>query len=269
MSYKMIVLDLDGTLMSSKNEILPKTKEALFKAQEQGVMIVLASGRPTYGMVKAAKELRLDEYPGYILSYNGGRIISVQTNEMIYDDSLTPEICHELYDLSREMNVNIMAYEDEAIITADDDQYIQKEAHINGMPINRVENFKDSVTFNSVKCLCTAEPEYLAQVEIKMKERLGDRLSITRSLPFFLEFMPQNINKAYSLQELLEHVGLDKSQLIACGDGYNDLPMIEFAGLGVAMGNAVDEVKAAANYVTATNDEDGIAQVIEKFIFNN
>lgn len=269
MSYKMIVLDLDGTLMSSKNEILPKTKEALFKAQEQGVMIVLASGRPTYGMVKAAKELRLDEYPGYILSYNGGRIISVQTNEMIYDDSLTPEICHELYDLSREMNVNIMAYEDEAIITADDDQYIQKEAHINGMPINRVENFKDSVTFNSVKCLCTAEPEYLAQVEIKMKERLGDRLSITRSLPFFLEFMPQNINKAYSLQKLLEHVGLDKSQLIACGDGYNDLPMIEFAGLGVAMGNAVDEVKAAANYVTATNDEDGIAQVIEKFILNN
>lgn len=123
----MIVLDLDGTLMSSKNEILPKTKEALFKAQEQGVMIVLASGRPTYGMVKAAKELRLDEYPGYILSYNGGRIISVQTNEMIYDDSLTPEICHELYDLSREMNVNIMAYEDEAIITADDDQYIQKK----------------------------------------------------------------------------------------------------------------------------------------------
>ena len=94
---------------------------------------------------------------------------------MIYDDSLTPEICHELYDLSREMNVNIMAYEDEAIITADDDEYIQKEATINGMPINRVESFKDSVTFNSVKCLCTAEPEYLAQVEIKMKERLGDR----------------------------------------------------------------------------------------------
>ena len=80
--------------------------------------------------------------------------------------------------------------------------------------------------------------------------------------------MPQNLNKAYTLHKLLEHLNLDRSQLIACGDGYNDLPMIEFAGLGVAMGNAVDEVKAAANYVTATNDEDGIAQVIEKFIFN-
>ncbi|MGL4336680.1 MAG: Cof-type HAD-IIB family hydrolase [Turicibacter sp.] len=268
MSYKMIVLDLDGTLMSSKNEILPETKQALFKAQESGIMIVLASGRPTYGMVKAAKELRLDEYPGYILSYNGGRIIAVQTNEMIYDDSLTPEICHELYDLSREMNVNIMAYEDEAIVTMDDDEYIQKEALINAMPINRVADFKQAVTFNSVKCLCTGEPGHLAQVELQMKERLGDRISICRSLPFFLEFMPQNINKAYSLQKLLDHVGLDKSQLIACGDGYNDLPMIEFAGLGVAMDNAVDEVKAKANYVTASNDENGIGLVIEKFIFN-
>ncbi|HAX72831.1 MAG TPA: Cof-type HAD-IIB family hydrolase [Firmicutes bacterium] len=268
MSYKMIVLDLDGTLMSSKNEILPKTKEALFKAQEAGVMIVLASGRPTYGMLKAAKDLRLDEYPGYTLSYNGGRIIAVQTDELIYDKSLTPEICHELYDLAREMNVNIMAYEDEAIITEDDDQYIQKEAFINNMPLNRVEKFKDRVDFNSVKCLCTAEPEYLAEVELKFKERLGDRLSVMRSMPFFLEIMPQNINKAYSLQKLLDHVGLDKSQLIACGDGYNDLPMIEFAGLGVAMANAVDEVKAKANYITLSNDEDGIAHVIEKFIFN-
>ena len=103
---------------------------------------------------------------------------------------------------------------------------------------------------------------------MKFKERLGERLSVMRSMPFFLEIMPQNINKAYSLQKLLDHVGLDKSQLIACGDGYNDLPMIEFAGLGVAMGNAVDEVKAAANYVTASNNDNGIAQVIEKFIFN-
>ncbi len=269
MAYKMIVLDLDGTLMSSQNCILPRTKEAIFKAQEAGVMVVLASGRPTYGMVNAARELRLDEYPGFLLSYNGGRIISVQTDELIYDKSLTPEVCHELYDLAREYDINIMAYEDEAILTMDDDQYIQKESVINNMPINRVEDFKSALTFNSVKCLCTGEPDYIAQVELKFKERVGDRFSIMRSAPFFLEIMPQNINKAYSLQKLLDHVGLDVSEMIACGDGYNDLPMIEFAGLGVAMGNAVDEVKSKANYITATNNEDGIADVIEKFIFNN
>lgn len=101
------------------------------------------------------------------------------------------------------MNVNIMAYEDEAIITEDDDQYIRKEGAINNMPLNRVKGFKEAVTFNSVKCLCTGEPEYLAEVEMKFKERLGERLSVMRSMPFFLEIMPQNINKAYSLQNYL------------------------------------------------------------------
>ena len=269
MSYKMIVLDLDGTLMSSKNNILTRTKEALFKAQEAGVTVVLASGRPTYGMLKAAKELRLHEYPGYLLSYNGGRIISVPTNEMIYDKSLAPEISHELFDLAREYNLNIMAYEDDKIVTMDDDEYIQKESYINAMPINRVDDFKSALTFNSVKCLCTGSPEYLAEVELKFKERVGHKLSIMRSAPFFLEIMPQHISKSYSLQKLLDHLGLDVSQMIACGDGYNDLSMIEFAGLGVAMGNAVAEVKEKSNYITLSNDEDGIAHVIEKFIFNS
>ena len=266
MSYKMIVLDLDGTLMSSENKILPETKEALIKAQERGIKVVLASGRPTFGMLEVAKELRLDEFDSYLLSYNGGRVMAVQTKQLIHDASLAPEVCHELYDLAKEMKVNIMAYEDETIITTDDDEWIQKESFINNMPINRVDNFKEGVTVNSVKCLCTADPAYLAEVEVKVKERIGDRLSICRSMPFFLEIMPQNINKAYSLQKLLDHVGLDKSEVIACGDGYNDLTLIEFAGLGVAMGNAVAEIKEKADYITASNDENGIKKVIEKFM---
>ncbi|MCL1950069.1 MAG: Cof-type HAD-IIB family hydrolase [Turicibacter sp.] len=264
--YKIIVLDLDGTLMSSKNQILPETKKALIRAQERGIKVVLASGRPTFGMVKAAKELRLDEFGGFTLSYNGGRIICAQSGDRIYDDSLTPEIAHELYDLAKEMNINIMAYEEEHIVTVDDDQWIQKESFINDMPIKKVEDFKTAVTFNTVKCLCTGEPDYLEGVEKKFQERLGERLSVMRSMPFFLEIMPQNINKAYSLQKLCDHLGIDKSEMIACGDGYNDLPMIEFAGLGVAMANAVAEVKERANYITKSNDENGILHVIEKFM---
>jgi len=268
MSYKIIVLDLDGTLMSSKNEILPETKEALIQIQKKGIKVVLASGRPTFGLLKIVKELRLDEFGGYTLSFNGARIINVQTGEMIYDKSLTPEVCHQLYDLSREFKVNIMAYEEDTIITTDDDDYIQIESRINGMSIRRVNHFKQAVTANSVKCLATGEPKHIANVEKKIKARLGNQLSICRSMPYFLEFMPQNINKAYSLQKLLNHLNLDKSQLIACGDGYNDLSMVEFAGLGVAMANAVDEVKARANYLTASNDDNGIVQVIDKFILD-
>jgi len=263
--YKMIVLDLDGTLMSSKNEILPETKAALIKAQERGVKVVLASGRPTFGMMKAAKELRLDEFGGFTLSYNGGRIICAQTGDRIHDTSLTPEIAHEIYDLAREFGVNIMAYEEDHIVTMDDDEWIQKESYINNMPLKRVEDFKAAVDFTTVKCLCTGSPEILGDIEKKFQERLGDRLSIMRSMPFFLEVMPQNINKAYSLNKLCEHLGIDKSEVMACGDGYNDLPLIEFAGMGVAMSNAVEEVKARANFITKSNDENGILFAMEKF----
>ena len=266
MSYKMIVLDLDGTLMSSANEILPKTKAALLKVQEQGVTVVLASGRPTFGMTKVAKELRLHNYGGYVLSYNGARIMNLETNELIYERALPPAVCHELYDLSRAMKVNLMAYQEDTIITTDDDEYIQKEAFINAMPIKRVSNFKTTVNFNSAKCLCTGEPEFLAKVEKKLIAQIGDRFSISRSLPFFLEIMPHSINKAYALQKLLDHIGVQQAELIACGEGYNDQTMIEFAGLGVAMGNAVAEVKAVADYITASNDENGIALVVEKFL---
>lgn len=266
MTYKILVLDLDGTLMSSKNEILPETKEALIRAQERGMVLVLASGRPTFGMAKATEELRLADFGGFTLSYNGGRIICAQSGNRIYDRSLTPEDAHELFDLAREMNVNIMAYQEDAIITMDDDEYIQKESFINSMPIKRVEDFKAAVDFNSVKCLCTGNPDELAEIEKKFQERLGGRLSVMRSMPFFLEVMPQNINKAFSLQKLCDHLGIDKSEMIAIGDGYNDLPMIEFAGLGVAMANAVEEVKARATYITKSNDENGIAHVLEKYV---
>ena len=266
MSYKMIVLDLDGTLMSSKNEILPETKEALIEIQKQGIIVVLATGRPTYGLLKAVEELRLEEFGGYTLSFNGGRIINAKTKELIYDKSLTPEICHELFDVSRELGINIMAYDEETIITTDDDEYIQTESRINDMPIRRVDNFKEAVLANSVKCLATGAPDYIAEIEQKVITRYEGQLSICRSTPFFLEFMPQNISKAYSLQKLLDHLKLEKSEMIACGDGYNDLSMIDFAGLGVAMDNAVDEVKEKAQYITSSNDHNGIVQVIEKFI---
>ncbi|MCI9405745.1 MAG: HAD family phosphatase [Oscillospiraceae bacterium] len=267
MDYKILVLDIDGTLTNSQKEITPRTRTALQKAQEKGIKIVLASGRPTYGIMPVAGQLALERFGGYILSFNGGRIINAQTGEVIYQKTLPPEMPALLYDLSKEYKTNIMTYLDRTVITPKkDDKYVELESRINQMEVRQVEDFKSFVNFPVTKCLMVEDGEYLAQVEQKVKARLGDTLSVLRSEPFFLEIMPKNIDKAYSLGKLLEHLGLNKDQMIACGDGFNDRSMIEFAGLGVAMANAQEPVKAAADYITASNDEDGVAAVVERFI---
>ena len=250
MEYKILVLDIDGTLTNSKKEITPRTRAALKKAQEKGVKIVLASGRPTYGIMPVAKQLELEEY-----------------GEVIYQKTLPADMPALLYDMSREYKTNIMTYLEETVITPKkDDQYVELESRINKMEVREVEDFKSFVNFPVTKCLMVEDGEYLAEVEKKVKARLGDTLSVLRSEPFFLEIMPKNIDKAYSLGKLLEHLGMEREQMIACGDGFNDRSMIEFAGLGVAMANAQEPVKAAADHVTVSNDEDGVAVVVEQFI---
>ena len=142
-----------------------------------------------------------------------------------------------------------------------EDEYICYEAKINGLKVRKIENFKEYVTFPVNKCLMMADGEYLAKVEEKMKQRFPD-LMFYRSEPFFLEIMPQGIDKATSLQQLLDLLGYQREDLACCGDGFNDLTMIQFAGLGVAMENAQEPVKQAADFITHSNDMDGIAHMI-------
>ena len=124
------------------------------------------------------------------------------------------------------------------------------------------------VSFPVVKFLMLEDGDYLAMVEPKVKAALGRDYSVYRSEPYFLEVLPKGIDKAASLERLLSRLGMGKEQMIACGDGYNDLSMIQYAGLGVAMENAVFPVKKAADYVTYSNDNDGVAHVVEKFMLS-
>jgi Cof subfamily protein (haloacid dehalogenase superfamily) len=144
--------------------------------------------------------------------------------------------------------------------------YIEWEAKLNQLPVKEVDNFVDYITFDVNKCLMTAPPKD-AEVYISMlQEEFKDTLSIYRSEPYFIEIMPKDVNKATSLDHMLEGMGLTRENAICCGDGYNDISMIEYAGTGVAMGNAQPAVKDAADYITGTNDEDGLVEVIDKFI---
>ena len=267
MKYKILVLDLDGTLTNKKKEITEHTRETLIRAQEAGIKIVLASGRPTYGIMPLARQLELDKYEGYILAYNGGQIIDCKTGELMYENVLDPAVYPYLYECAKSNGFQILSYKDEYIISENaDDQYVQHEAFLNRMASKTVENFLDVINFPVAKCLIVGDPEPLAQLEPVMKKELESKMNVFRSEPFFLELVPKGIDKARCLAVLLDELDMTSDEMMACGDGFNDRSMIEFAGLGVAMANAQEPVRSAADHVTASNDEDGVAMVVERFI---
>lgn len=267
MKYKLLVLDLDGTLTNSKKEITAHTLDTLTRAQEQGLKIVLASGRPTYGVAPLANKLQLDKYEGYILSYNGGEIIDWKTKEMMYKNLLDPTVLPYLYKCAKDNDFAIVTYENEFVLTEKpNDEYVLKEALLNVMTIKKVDNFLDAVKHPVAKCLIVGEPERLAVLEKEMQETLKDKMGVFRSEPYFLELVPKGIDKARSLEVLLTEIGMTKEEMMAVGDGFNDLSMIRYAGMGVAMANAQTVVRDSADFITLSNDEDGVAHVVEKFI---
>lgn len=267
MNKKILVLDIDGTLTTSTKEISPETKRGLKMIQERGHIVMLASGRPTPGMLRYAKELELKKYGGYLLSYNGARIINCKTDEIVYQRTLPHNVIPALFSYAKSHNCGIISYEGNEVIAGNGiDSYIELEARINNMPVREVEHFADYITFDVNKCLMTSAPKNTEVYVKELQKKFGDILSIYRSEPFFIEIMPQNVDKAASLEHMLKLVGLKREDAICCGDGYNDITMIAYAGVGVAMANARDEVKAVADYVTKSNDEDGLVDVINKFI---
>ena len=264
---KVLVLDIDGTLTNSDKEITENTKRGIMNIQERGHKVILASGRPAFGMKRFEKELELDKYGGYLLSFNGGRIINCKTGDIVYQRTLPSLIIPSIYHFAKENDCGIITYLWDTIVSgARMDSYIRLESRINGMPVKETDNFLGYGKMELNKCLMTAEPERAEQFEKLLQEKYGDMISVYRSEPFFIEIMPKNVDKATSLDKMLKTAGLTRENAICCGDGFNDMTMIQYAGIGVAMANAQEPVKEAADFITKSNDEDGIVTVIEKFI---
>lgn len=266
--FRLIALDLDGTLTNHDKVVTPRTRQALLKAQDEGVVIILASGRPTFGIHPVAECLEMDKRGGFILSYNGGKIVNAKTGEELFSQYLPDDVIPILYKYAREHHHALLGYAGDEIVTEmPDDKYVKEESRINKMNIRPVDSLLDALETHPTKLLMTGDPADMIKAEEDLADILGERMDIFRSAPFFLELVPKGIDKAQSLLRLLDKIGLTPNDMIAFGDGYNDLSMLKLAGMGVAMANAVDEVKAEADYVTLSNEEDGVAAAIEKFCY--
>ncbi|SHF41609.1 sugar-phosphatase [Caloramator proteoclasticus] len=264
--YKLIALDMDGTLLNENKEISKSNLEAIQFARRKGIKVVLATGRPTKGIEKYLKELNLIDENEYAVSYNGAVVQEVKSGKIIAKNVMSLDDLKQLYNLSKELNVNIHALTPNSCITPKINQYSELEATMNNIPLEIVDF--DAIDKNTtiVKIMFVDPEEKLNKVIELLPKELYDKYTIVRSAPFFLEFLNKKVNKGFGVRLLAEKLGIKPSEVICIGDAENDIHMIEFAGLGVAMGNAFPEVKKKADYVTKTNEEDGVAHVIKKFV---
>ncbi|MDR1330474.1 MAG: Cof-type HAD-IIB family hydrolase [Tannerella sp.] len=271
MKYKLLVLDVDGTLLNSKKQITPRTKTALLKAQQLGMQLVLASGRPTYGVVPVARELEMDRNGGYILSYNGGQIFDARTRELLFEKRIDPHMFALLERQARKRGFPIFTYHQDKIITDSPlNKRIISEAELNGMEIVGVDNFAEAIDFSPCKCMFVGEDaQALDGLRQYLKKHLAGTIDIFPSEDYFLEIVPQFIDKANTLSVLADILKVGMEEIMAIGDGVCDVTMIQMAGFGVAMANAPTSVRRCADYVTGTNDEDGVATLVENRILAN
>ena len=268
MKYKLLVLDVDGTLLNEEKAISKRTLAALLKVQQMGVRIALASGRPTYGLLPIAKSLELGLYGGFILSYNGSQIIDAKNGEVLFERRINPEMIPYIEKKAIKNGFALFTYHDDTLLTnTPDNVHVREEAALNNLKLIAEEEFSTAIDFAPCKCMLVSDDEEaLTNLENHWKKRLDGVLDVFRSEPYFLEVVPCTVDKANTLAVLLEYLDIRRDEVLAIGDGVCDVAMIQLAGMGVAMGNSVDSVKICADYTTDTNGNDGVAQAVEKLI---
>ena len=264
MKYKLLALDIDDTMLNRKKELTPATKAALMQAQDKGVKLVVASGRLPYGVRPFAKALDVFRYGGYYMGFNGGAILNCR-DELISSTFLESKYIKPVYDILRPTNVTAMVHKGD-IIYADSkvNPYTHIESDVIGLPLNVVDDLPGFIDWPIHKYLIAGDPDELSELKQRLISALGNEVDIYLSAPWFLEVMPKCVNKGEGLKAICADAGIDISEAVAFGDSYNDIFMLKAAGVGVAMGNADDEIKAAADMVTDDCDHDGVVSALKK-----
>lgn len=277
MAIKAIALDIDGTLTNDAKVVTPRTRDALMRAQEAGIRVILASGRPVQGLRKLAHELELDRYHGMLVAYNGARVIDAESNEVLFDQPMDPADMRDLIEHLRAFDV--IAWVTDGPYLYVEDAY-RCEITYKGAPFNVVKYERDACDLRirevsdllevcerpQDKILTAATGTYLQAHWEEMYAPFRERLSGMFTAEFYFEYTARGIDKGHALSGALPRLGIDAADVVAFGDGQNDAPMLAWAGTGVAMANAVDETKAIADMVTASNNEDGIALALDKLL---
>lgn len=264
--YKLIAIDMDGTLLTDELEILPSTIEVIQRAVEKGAIVTIATGRMYASAIQFAKQLKIN-VP--LITYQGGLIQSMETEEIIYERVLSSKISRQLIEIAEERSLHFQVYQDDLVYGAIENERLVTYAEKVKVSYKVEPNLYKLAEKGLTKAIYVGEPNYLLGMQKELKGLFGDSAHITQSLPHFLEVTHPEANKGAALRHLAQTLGIDMSETIGIGDNYNDTELLEAAGFGVAMGNAVDALKESADYITLSNNDEGVKHVIEKFVLKS
>lgn len=265
--YKLLAVDMDGTLLNSNRIISEVNKEAIKKAIKKDVQVVITSGRGLKGLDIFLNEVHLRGENQYLIANNGGTIYRTSDFECIAYKGLKGRDLIKAHALSKEFGLNMIAYTHEGAIAAKENELTRFETKYVGNPV-KIINFSSDIKDEDeiTKILFSQTEELLAKKMLELPKEFYSEYNLVKTMPMILEVMDKDCNKGYGVKVLADKLGIKKEEIICIGDQANDIEMITFAGLGIAMGNAIEELKDIAQYITSDNDNDGVAKAIEKFI---
>lgn len=265
MRYRLVALDLDGTLLNDDNSISKRNRSAIRAARERQVIVTLSTGRMYSSALRFAREL---EMVVPLITYNGALI--KDTAGKVYRDLPLPlPVARTVLAVAQEYNIHVNLFINDQLYVDRDDIWTERYRRSSGVTPKLVPSLGQILNTEPNKVLLLGEEKKLLPVRAVLAKELAGKVHITSSSPYFLEIIHPEVSKRSGLAYLLSKFDITPKEVIAVGDNYNDLEMINFAGLGVAMANAPAEVRAQADYVTGRNSDDGVAQVIEKFILSS
>lgn len=273
---KLIAIDLDGTLLDSNRELSEENYQAIQDAKAADIQVVLCTGRPLRSMNYLLDEIGLKGENDLAITYNGGLIQKTKTGEVVHELTLDREDSLSVYEMATDFNLPVnfidldYIYEppypkgrdsvyNKGVTNIPEDQALQFKA----VDIEKLPN-----PFKINKIVLSRPSEELDEIIPMIPKQYHEYFNIYKSQSHILEVLPLNVDKGNAMRIVGEMLGLEKSQIMGIGDQENDFTLVEQAGLGVAMGNAIEKVKEVADYITKTNDENGVAYAIRKFALN-
>lgn len=261
--YKLLALDIDGTLLNSKGEISDSTVEAIKRAQNKKVMVTISTGRPIQGVYKYVDLLGLN---APIISYNGGMIVDVKKDEIIYEQLLDSKDAKQVIELGLKYDTTVIVWSKNRLYVSRMDEHIAIYQKMSGEVANLIEDYAALYAQGVSKVIWYSDPERLIEYQGEIKGVVNKTVTFVTSHPYYLEFFNEKVSKAKALEFIGQKYGIKREEMIAIGDGNNDIEMIDYVGMGVAMGNATEGVKSVANHITTSNDDHGIFNALEHLI---